>query len=66
LWISICEKDERFCTSLSVKFSLEKIIYPICEGNQAKNKWQHMLKVSGSYDIWHHLQEELWKSQQVR
>jgi hypothetical protein len=42
--ISIYGKDEPFCPSFSVRFSLHNIIYPSCEGNQAKYKWHYMLK----------------------
>jgi hypothetical protein len=43
LCISIYGKDEPFFKSLSIKFSIH-IIYHLCEGNQAKYKWQHMFK----------------------
>jgi hypothetical protein len=44
LCISICGKHKTFCISLSVKFPLHNII---CEWNQAKYKWHHMLKGQG-------------------
>jgi hypothetical protein len=66
LCFSICGKDEPFCTSLIVRFSLEKIIYHICDGKKAKYKWQDMLIGQGPYHIPHNLKEQLGTSQQLR
>jgi hypothetical protein len=59
LCISICGKDKPFPTSLLVKFSLEKIIYPICEETKPSISGHTCSKVSGSNHSPHHLQEEL-------